>query len=51
LRYSFLRLFNRLFTTLLPLIDLRDVKDARSIAGLVGRCRMPSIIKHLKTIV
>ena len=47
LRYTFLRLFNRLFSTLLPLIDLRRTLDPRSIAGLVGRCR-PFVFPSVK---
>jgi len=39
LRYALLRLFNQLFASLLPLIDLRRTRDPRSLAGLVASCK------------
>ena len=54
LRYSFLRLFNRLFSTLLPLIDLRRTVDARSIAGLVSASKpflFPSVKNRFLSVI
>jgi len=48
LRFLFLRLFNSLFSTLLPLIDLRRTVDPRSIAGLLHRTR-PFLFPSVKS--